>query len=534
MNINVDKLMTYGLPGGSFRFEDFFVSLSNLDSAAEMVMMRSEKGLEAIIQENPHEDLIDAYYIGKLCGLATRIGWLRGCELLVQSGLDFSIHGTRRTLLKIAIDTDEVDLVRFWLDARNVCNEGQLSAVGSLEEAFAYASEYSNTLAILEPILSYLVEQRRTLQVLAESHQMADICDGMREGLLDVHAPCIVDALLERGIAVPLTLRPSTKSVWYENPSTSSCDMLYEAGFTEVTGFGCTCKAGLFYSPLINMIKECRYYHEDLPDKFQWFLSKGASLSEHWPNSATTALHFMGNRIGEKIRYHYLVTSCKDISPFVGQAIFDNCDCCCSTAGCSFMTAMWKEFQSSRIIHSCLDYIEGGIMRREFSLIISSVEDMRDSVERRREGIELLRNLLFALLGLRHTCCDLDQLRYASIYDNPIKQLTPRYQSRELQRIEKEDAHLSKLLETLVRKFDADFDTFEGTLQEFFDDLVLPEMEKVLNQLKNEDKESFADGRRELGVVMDEDSESDHVKEDKDEEADDEEEEEEETDDEDG
>jgi hypothetical protein len=54
----------------------------------------------------------------------------------------------------------------------------------------------------------------------------------------------------------------------------------------------------------------------------------------------------------------------------------------------------------------------------------------------------------------------------------------------------------------MVPLFDARYDTHEGSLQSFVDEILFPEMKKVLDRLKQEDEALYATRRREMGVVM--------------------------------
>ena len=58
------------------------------------------------------------------------------------------------------------------------------------------------------------------------------------------------------------------------------------------------------------------------------------------------------------------------------------------------------------------------------------------------------------------------------------------------------------LLEDLVPLFDARYDTHDGDLLSFVDDVLIPEVEVVLNRLKQEDETAYTTGRRGIGVVM--------------------------------
>ncbi|KAI4656768.1 uncharacterized protein J4E78_006659 [Alternaria triticimaculans] len=78
----------------------------------------------------------------------------------------------------------------------------------------------------------------------------------------------------------------------------------------------------------------------------------------------------------------------------------------------------------------------------------------------------------------------------------------PRYTPDRLRRVQEEDAYLVRLLEDLVPLFDARYDSHDGDLLSFIDDVLVPEMNILLDQMKQEDETAHAAGRRAMGVIM--------------------------------
>ena len=111
---------------------------------------------------------------------------------------------------------------------------------------------------------------------------------------------------------------------------------------------------------------------------------------------------------------------------------------------------------------------------------------------------------MFSYLEITHTCCDIERICH---WDGPdyTKQPYPRYSPTELRRITNEDAHLRARLEQLVPQLITRHDLFGGKLQDFVIDVLIPTMRGTAKELKEEDKVLYAAGRRELGVVMNED-----------------------------
>ncbi|KAI4642904.1 hypothetical protein J4E93_006973, partial [Alternaria ventricosa] len=130
---------------------------------------------------------------------------------------------------------------------------------------------------------------------------------------------------------------------------------------------------------------------------------------------------------------------------------------------------------------------------------------------------DLIRLCVFSWLGIRHTCCDLwwfmDSL-YQTTEPDLQRAPPPRYPPDKLRRIQEEDAYLVRLLEDLVPLLDAQYDSHDGDLLSFVDDVLVPEVNIVLDRLKQEDEAAHAAGRREMGVVMVDEGEDGLIEED--------------------
>lgn len=106
---------------------------------------------------------------------------------------------------------------------------------------------------------------------------------------------------------------------------------------------------------------------------------------------------------------------------------------------------------------------------------------------------ELIRLVIFTVLGIRHTCCSEFPPHYGG---------GPRHTPEERRMIQEEDAFLNNILEISLIRFDAEFDTSGVDIETFLTTHLFPEMYKVLTQLKQEDEALHKGGRDELGLVM--------------------------------
>jgi hypothetical protein len=219
----------------------------------------------------------------------------------------------------------------------------------------------------------------------------------------------------------------------------------------------------------------------------------------------------------------------------VKEEILDSCECGCSSSGCDFLTCFWKELFKD--FHDCCygtqfsmicDCIQGAILRGEVKGIATRpiwerqydertanvLLELTVWVDRAAHTLQLhrlihgyMRLFVFSYLELRHTCCDIGRIEHR---DHPDyrKQPYPRYCPKEERRIKNEDARLREILEELVPMFISQFDAVGGRLLDFVVDVMIPKMRKVAKELKEEDAALYAQGRRELGVVIYEDEDA--------------------------
>ncbi|KAI4653234.1 uncharacterized protein J4E79_008748 [Alternaria viburni] len=136
------------------------------------------------------------------------------------------------------------------------------------------------------------------------------------------------------------------------------------------------------------------------------------------------------------------------------------------------------------------------------------VEKAANTLELSRLIHGYIRLFVFSYLEIRHTCCDIGRIQHEGNPDYNI-QPYPRYAPKELRRITNEDAHLRARLEQLVPELITRHESFGGKLQDFVIEVLIPTMRRTAKELKEEDKTLYAAGRRELGVVMDEDEDED-------------------------
>ncbi|KAF2868554.1 hypothetical protein BDV95DRAFT_670156 [Massariosphaeria phaeospora] len=119
-----------------------------------------------------------------------------------------------------------------------------------------------------------------------------------------------------------------------------------------------------------------------------------------------------------------------------------------------------------------------------------------------------IRISIFEALDLRHTCCDIEKITRSNFRNFSPPPWYPA--APPLWKIQKEDAYLVDVLNELVPAFDADYDAFDGDLTAFVTNHLDPKMQEKLEELKRQDEKEYGQGRRELGVVMEVQSDDDN------------------------
>jgi hypothetical protein len=516
-------------------FPDPFVGLSNATVAA---LLRSEVDLVEALKGRHFDDHFKEKDTYMLYFLITQMGWVRGGQILLDAGLSYrsEVHRTP-PLLDAAIDSGNPAMVQFWLDARKDAEAGYLANIGNLEDAIAYA--FREALVNLAQIIAtHLVEQRYQLRQMAESSRIDCKCVKRSTGVLDAHAGCAIRALEEQNVDIPSSLRPTSVSIYNtgglyskwlgrfssrnRTPTSEYLQFLYNVGFNDIAKENIGCHYNVYYSPLHFAIYSYATYPScpgyallDLFGVVDWFLAKGANITDCWPKSKITALHAISGKAGSLIFYalrEFIPDDVYDrVTKFFQHKLADDCECRCSTRGCTSIASFFKtqvyrgQWGLQEILWIMrLEHIhpEDEMMQQQIRKTLECVARAAKNAVHRWFITEFIRLCVFTRLGIRHTCCDLSIVVYRHHNLDFSRPPPSRYPLDELHRIQEEDTHLVSVLEDKVALFDAQYDTHEGDLLSFIDNVLRPEMDIVLERLKQEDEAAHAVGRREMGVVM--------------------------------
>jgi hypothetical protein len=437
--------------------------------------------------------------------LATIFGRTECCELLLKNC--FSITGPKtilsdsQNLLVLSARSRTLATLEFWLKAMKKAAEDEVINIGDLEipmqEAVYGKGEYE--VAMYMALLENLRCQRTKLKAIADSHAIRLDCHTNDGRLLDAHAYCMIQRLDNNCINIPHHLRLNTEPFYrllgksYHIVNTSHLELAYTAGFRDLTAADFSCSHKESISILLDLATDGNSVFGALKI-WPWMVSKGSSLLECWPNSATTVGHCLGWTYGQIWCGSADINEPKLVSLML-QTGTDTCRCACSSSGCTFIACLLKGFDSSPLNRGSRRLAEVRDDPLAFVLVASQRAKSRGLIS------DFIRAYAFCKLEIRHTCCDIERIQHNHKPDLS-KSPTPRHQARELQRIQKEDAYLVDILEKLVPELDAEYDNFQGDFTAFALDHLYPRLDNVLKDLKRQDREMYAQGRRELGVVM--------------------------------
>jgi hypothetical protein len=481
----------------------------------KLVMIRSEFGLNNMLAQRQSVEAISGTEGLGLYNLATRLGWAKGCDTLWSHRVPLSETPTayHKKLLCVAHHSNDMDTLQFWLNLRSRLSAEELYHVGTLEDTLKHlqwcdcdqVTTLQNILAwpaSFEAILQTVVQQRKALQRLAELHLEPNEHCLKSDRLLDVHAFRILDMLAEKKVDVHPSLRPGSASIWYKVDWRSThediCNHLYDTGFRDLTSADFEGANVIAFTPLL--------YYASHPQvnlgMVNWFVSKGASLYEEWPNTNTTALHCLAAAKGKhwSFAYDYAQGSHRDrlmsenLSEHFLDQCSDDCTCGCSPSGCSFFSIFGRAFLER---HRKYSWQEKG------SLLGSRIDQALASSSTGWLMAAFIRLAVFARLEIRHTCCDLSRIRHDHGKDpDPLTSPVPHYPAKETARILKEDAYLLELLETLVEELFSQYNEMTLGTEDFFEQCLTPRMDEVMQELAEQDDKEFGARRRDMGVIM--------------------------------
>ena len=557
------------------RYERFISPVLDDSELSEAILSKSDHQLRGFLHQPKFLSTLNADTVAEALVTSTIIGWIDGCRILLNANVmaylrnpNLATQDGRQSLLSISTVTNRPDLLSFWLSQREVCDEQQLNLIGHIEDplSLGWGRSTNPTMDVVQLVSSHIIKQRHEVKLLMENRDIQHCCESSRTSFPDAHMGCILTALVSEGVDVPTRYWPKRKSLYYmTNMWTFNrlkvLETFEEAGFCDISQKHFECSKETACSPLVYLATD--YMWDVGPGGLterdttvRWFLSRGANLRETWPGTKITAVHCLAWQSAQCLQFAFnrhppyshdppLMQYCwtyEDYEILVKEEILDDCECGCSRSGCNFLSCFGKNLFAEKgrypqfplICERFKNAISardlGNVMwhapdddydklryivffTRTFLDLTLWVEKAANTLELSRLINEYIRLFVFSYLEIRHTCCDIDRIQH---YDNPdyTRQPYPRYSPKDLRRITNEDAHLRARLEQLVPELITRHDSFEGKLQDFVVDVLIPTMRRTAKELKEEDKALYAAGRRELGVIMNEDEDETEEEED--------------------
>ncbi|KAH7371733.1 hypothetical protein BKA66DRAFT_443924 [Pyrenochaeta sp. MPI-SDFR-AT-0127] len=465
--------------------------------------------------------------------LATHIGWRRGCEILLQNGAQIK-HAkptfSFTSFLINATTSGDKGTLRLWLDIRKTATFEDLHFIGNIETALMCCLQTYDTppsADVQDLLVEDLKRQRKELEQISRIHLIRNN-DRQRGGrVLDSTAWSTCNALESRGIFVSAWIRPLKHASIYHSLSPISstvAEKFYGAGFKDVhvSDFKA---AHRIIPPLIYNIMAVETL--DLAKSLrlsEWFLSKGVTLEETWPDSTMATWAILAFQVGRYLggRIDLGFGRFAEWDPELERIIMavsvvqqvDCCSCPCSARGCSPLSsiirgAVWYLGNRERLTTT-----KPGVQERLLIFFVTSWIAPAIRCYRSLSSV-LFRSLSFWQLDLHHTCCNIPaialysdphytDLPYSLVYRyyrQASKKITTSVcKTENLDEIQKQDDFLREKLDILVLECDAAFREHKYDIVDFIMEVWSEKMQKLLQALTEEDSKKYSHERELLGV----------------------------------
>lgn len=439
---------------------------------------RSEEGLLEYIA-CPHQLNLDMVIY--MC-----LGWPQGMSLILNSPLRLHVKSMLNPFMQ-ACKARDAECALLLLEATEVITKYNL--------LWALISDHSD---IIDVVVSRIAYQRRELQNLAlrqlSSHQIRQL--GLpTEGLLDVHAFKVQEALKDQPVAMKLESMEAYSVYGHAWNSRNAANRLFEAGFKNLNQSN-----ELGHTPLVLLRPEIAYTKRDFVDFLhfaQWMVSHGANLDQK-TRAGYPAIYYLAEGVGAEMRLQCamggkywsplknmrrLEQTCVDLlHTILLDDTQDSCSCACSLGGCRPLTRMLRHLSSSTVYGSVWILPEILEVFRSFQAVLLR-ESLSDSIPTLAERI--LRYVTFERIGIKHTCHYKDE----------------RLDEDEVEEIQDEERHNLALLEDLMEEFNRKRQELGIRIDEFLNEYWMDSMDQAMSIDREIDTEAIQ-RVQELGVVL--------------------------------
>ncbi|KAL4798418.1 hypothetical protein BDV19DRAFT_386306 [Aspergillus venezuelensis] len=386
-----------------------------------------------------------------------------------------------------------------WSSFFNACWEQDYnSALLLLEYTTTVPNEFLMVAAVRKmpevvvQTISALVKQRQELQDLAIRYLPRDVLRALalpEAGLLDTGALPVFHALVKCGIELDPSACPAEKSIYTLILRTEIADMLFEAGFTDLS------QRGIYGNTPLSDLSASR------ADPFcgayalmtKWMIGKGACLDQPSVGESPTIFDIT-ERLGSVITEQRLETrgrldTCEIAWPEANSLLptllchdtRDECVCACSKFGCSPLSRLIRSYCDYHYSHSPDDF-------PHLDIIAEIIEDLQlPQSDEYQLLTETLRYATFEALGMSHTCHGTDFYR-------------TKCTAKVIAEIRDEDSTSILLLDALMVEFTKKYDKGAPRMSEFIKRYWSPRMDEIVAEgdIDPEDATRI----REIGVII--------------------------------
>ncbi|RMJ27655.1 hypothetical protein PHISP_01507 [Aspergillus sp. HF37] len=263
--------------------------------------------------------------------------------------------------------------------------------------------------AIMELVVNALVDHRKRLQSLAETHLPEDVNAelGIKPGtLMSLQAYRACQLLKASSVDIDDVEERNRWSVYdYIGVNLKAADLLWDAGFRDVDEGKKACLMTMWWnSPPCSL--------DVFLEKASWLINKGADI--HRRHETSPAVQYLGHDIGKllhsiddsgdvSLQLHALSqTSLGLMHRILSDDTRDGCCCPCSSAGCSGLTAFLRGLFPTR---SDRDF---GELVHRLAMVMGSLASSPDVKGQQRLFNQIapgvLRFITCRNLNISHTC----------------------------------------------------------------------------------------------------------------------------------
>lgn len=469
----------------------------DMPSVFQAIVLQNESMLEFVIATCP-ESANKTLPNGEST-LHVSIPWLRGLEILLAAGANVC-HLNREGFVALDYAKSPIhdEVIQLLLEVDSPINDR------CIEKA-----AWSANASLQKCVVQHLVDRRQRLKDLARTKLSSLDLMALRlkpGGVLDAQAAVVTIALLKEAVFIAPQLKSGgTRFAQYHtvfhSPTMNPhfAEMLYQAGFHDVDEID---ERGM--SPFWQQIRYADYDFTSpkAVSMMVWLQRVGADMRKLHPVCGGSTMHAVGALYTRSLRA--LENNPDTIDPVLidGQPhdflhgiltdhYSDRCICACSKGGCRPITSALKFRCHSHHVN---------LETRDEGLLLLSICQRLEPFQQQHPWLisEIICTATFERLGLTHTC-HMDPLGWARMRAPLLEE--------EIHEIQEEERPMIQQHKELVAEFEAKFVELGGTLVSFFEGYWEPRMEEVLRGNK-EEAELERQRMREIGVLVDEDFET--------------------------